>query len=173
MQGVLTGEIFSNEGVGTMVHADAYREVRPLREEDIPELLAMMGRSVRAAHLVPRDYEEVAARRDDFLLMSFDDNVVGCVAVHRYSGHDFGELACLYVKGSHEGHGYGAQLVAAAENKGREAGLQGLFALTNRAAKFFAARGYQCRDMDLLPLSRREQLEKSGRNSEVWAKEFF
>jgi N-acetylglutamate synthase-like GNAT family acetyltransferase len=50
--------------------------------------------------------------------------------------------------------------------------LQGLFALTNRAAKFFAARGYERKDMDLLPPSRREQLEKSGRNSEVWAKSF-
>lgn len=170
LQGALTAEIFSNEGVGTMVHTDAYREVRPLREEDIPELLAMMGRSVRAAHLVPRNYDQVANRLSDFLIMSFDDNVVGCVAVHRYQEHELGELACLYVKESHEGHGYGAQLVAAAETKGREEGLQGLFALTNRAAKFFALQGYQKSEMDLLPETRRQQLEASGRNSEVWAK---
>lgn len=153
-----------------MVHTDAYREIRPLREEDIPELLAMMGRSVRAAHLVPRDYEQVAERLADFLLMSFDDNVVGCVAVHRYQNHELGELACLYVKESHEGHGYGAQLVAAAETKGLEEGLQGLFALTNRAAKFFEGQGYEKREMDLLPPKRRQQLAASGRNSEVWAK---
>ena len=46
-QGVLVDELFSNEGVGTMVHADSYRMIRALREEDIPELLGMIGRSVR------------------------------------------------------------------------------------------------------------------------------
>lgn len=172
LQGALTSEIFSNEGVGTMVHTDSYREVRALREEDIPELLAMMGRSVRAAHLVPRTYEEVAARRDDFLLLTVDDNVIGCVAVHSYPGHDLGELACLYVKESHEGRHYGAEMVQAAEEKGQAAGMRGLFALTNRAAKFFEARGYERNVMSLLPPGRRRQLEESGRGSEVWAKWF-
>lgn len=172
LQGALTLEIFSNEGVGTMVHTDSYREVRALREEDIPELLAMMGRSVRAAHLVPRTYEEVAAKRDDFLLLTVDDNVIGCVAVHTYKGHDLGELACLYVKESHEGRSYGADMVVAAEAKGKAAGMKGLFALTNRAAKFFAARGYERKEMDLLPDGRRQQLQESGRDSEVWAKWF-
>ncbi|GHC47973.1 GNAT family N-acetyltransferase [Roseibacillus persicicus] len=172
LQGALTAEIFSNEGVGTMVHADSYREIRPLREEDIPELLAMMGRSVRASHLVPRTYEQVVSRLGDFLLLTVDDNVVGCVAVHGYPQHEMGELACLYVKESHEGRAYGAQLVEAAEQKGKDAGMNGLFALTNRAAKFFAARGYEKKEMNLLPDSRRQQLEASGRGSEVWAKWF-
>jgi amino-acid N-acetyltransferase len=44
-QGVLVDELFSNEGVGTMIHADSYRVIRELREEDIPELLGMIGRS--------------------------------------------------------------------------------------------------------------------------------
>ncbi|MGJ8723872.1 MAG: GNAT family N-acetyltransferase [Roseibacillus sp.] len=172
LQGALTSEIFSNEGVGTMVHTDSYREVRALREEDIPELLAMMGRSVRAAHLVPRTYEQVATRLGDFLLLTVDDNVVGCVAVHSYSGHDLGELACLYVKESHMGRNYGVELVNAAEEKGKNSGMKGLFALTNRAAKFFEGRGYERREMELLPEGRRKQLEESGRGSEVWAKWF-
>lgn len=170
LQGVLTSEIFSNEGVGTMVHADSYREVRPLREEDIPELLAMMGRSVRAAHLVPRTYEQVATRLGDFLLLTVDDNTVGCVAVHSYPGHDLGELACLYVKESHVGRNYGVELVLAAEKKAAEMGIKGVFALTNRAANFFAARGYEKKGMELLPDGRRRQLEESDRGSEVWAK---
>lgn len=172
LQGALTAEIFSNEGVGTMVHADAYRAVRQLREEDIPELLAMMGRSVRAAHLVPRDYEQVVERLGDFLVISFDDNVVGCVAVHSYPDCELGELACLYVKESHEGRGYGGLLASEAEEKGRAMGLSGLFALTNRAARFFHGRGYEKVSSESLPEVRRKQLEASGRNSEVWQKSF-
>lgn len=171
-QGVLTAEIFSNEGVGTMIHTDSYRDLRPLREEDIPELLAMMGRSVRASHLVLRTFEQVASCVDDFLLLTVDDNVVGSVAVHRYDGCEKGELACLYVKKSHEGRGYGSELVAAAEEKARKGGLTGVFALTNRAANFFKASGYERTEMSELPESRRRQLEESGRGSEVWLKAF-
>ena len=58
----------------------------------------------------------------------------------------------------------------AAEEKGRKAGMRGLFALTNRAAKFFEARGYEKKEMDFLPQERRKQLEESGRDSEVWVK---
>ena len=57
---------FSNEGVGTMVHADSYRMIRPLREEDIPELLGMIGRSVRRTKLVERTYEDIQSRIGGF-----------------------------------------------------------------------------------------------------------
>ena len=170
LQGALTSEIFSNEGVGTMVHSDSYRCLRGLREEDIPEVLAMMGRSVRATHLVPRTYDQVWERREDFLLLLVDDNVVGTVAVHAYDGSREGELACLYVKKSHEGRGYGGELVAAAEEKAREMGLQSVFALTNRAATFFSSLGYSLGLVGELPETRREQLSKSGRDSQVWRK---
>ena len=169
MQGVLVDELFSNEGVGTMVHTDAYEEIRALREEDAPELLAMIGRSVRAAHLVPRNYEDIVKRSEDFLVLSVDENVVGCVALHPFG--DCAELACLYVKQSHEGLGYGARLVAAAEEKARAGGVAQVFALSNRASDFFTkTMGYRVAGVEVLPEERRERLEASGRESVVLVK---
>ena len=109
-QGVLVAELFSNEGVGTMVHADSYRQIRPLREEDIPELLGMIGRSVRRTKLVARNYEDIYEHIEDYHVMTIDDNVVGCVALHEYPGEHTAEVACLYVKLNHEGRGYGRRL---------------------------------------------------------------
>ncbi len=83
-QGVLVDELFSNEGVGTMVHADSYRVIRELREDDIPELLGMIGRVVRRTKLVPRNYEDIHGKISDYHVMTIDDNVVGCVALHEY-----------------------------------------------------------------------------------------
>lgn len=169
LQGVLADELFSNEGVGTMVHTDSYREVRALREEDIPELLAMIGRSVRRAHLVPRDYDEIVEKSADFQVLCVDDNVVGCVALHCYG--PIGEVACLYVKQSHEGSGHGKILVKAAEAKARELGLREVFALTNRASEFFGILGYSEITQDRVPAERRKRLEQSARQSVVLAKE--
>ena len=169
-QGVLADELFSNEGVGTMVHADSYRAVRALREDDVPELLAMIGRSVRASHLVPRDYEDILQRADDFLVLCVDDNVVGCVAVHRHRA-DLAELACLYVKQSHECRGYGKLLVEAAEERARELKVQVVFALTNRAVPFFENLGYRTADSSIVPEVRASKCEESGRTSTVLTKD--
>ena len=168
-QGVLADELFSNEGAGTMVHADDYRELRPLREDDVPELLAMIGRSVRASHLVPRDYDEILGTADDFLVLCVDDNVVGCVALHSCS-QDVAEVACLYVKQSHEGLGYGKALVEAAEERARERGIGSTFVLTTRAVPFFENLGYEGADLAIVPEERIRKFEESDRGSKVLSK---
>ncbi|MCH7225353.1 GNAT family N-acetyltransferase [Haloferula sp. A504] len=171
-QGVLVDELFSNEGVGTMIHADAYREIRPLRDEDIPELLGMIGRVVRRTKLVPRNYEDILARIDEYHVMTIDGNVVGCVALHHYDSSELAEVACLYVKMAHEGRGYGADLVRHAERVAADAGVAGVFALTNRSAGFFRDQlGYAEGGKEDLPESRRRQLEESGRDSRVFLRQ--
>ncbi len=169
-QGVLVDELFSNEGVGTMVHADSYRVIRKLREEDIPELLGMIGRSVRRTKLVERTYEDIQSRIEDFYVMAIDDNVVGCVALHEYPEGHCAEVACLYVKQAHEGRGYGIDLVRHVEAVARERGIPRVFALSNRAAHFFTGKlGYDSATVEDLPEARRAQFETSGRDSLVFS----
>ena len=169
-QGVLVDELFSNEGVGTMVHADSYRVIRALREEDIPELLGMIGRSVRRTKLVERTYEGIQSRVEDFYVMAIDDNVVGCVALHEHPAEGCAEVACLYVKQAHEGRGYGIDLVRHVEKVARERGIPRVFALSNRAAEFFTGKlGYQLDSVAGLPGKRRAELETSGRDSLVFS----
>ena len=170
-QGVLVDELFSNEGVGTMIYADSYRMIRPLREEDIPELLGMIGRSVRRTKLVERTYEDIQSHLGDFHVMTIDDNVVGCVALHVYQDEACAEVACLYVKKAHEDRGYGMDLVRHAESIARQHGIPRVFALTNRAADFFGKRlGYAPATVDALPRRRRDQYEASGRDSLVFSR---
>ncbi len=171
-QGILVDELFSNEGVGTMIHADSYRVIRELREDDIPELLGMIGRVVRRTKLVARNYEDIQTKIDDYRVMAIDDNVVGCVALHEYTGENCAEVACLYVKQAHEGRGYGHELVAYAEEIAREKCIPRVFALTNRAADFFKRSGYIQTDVSALPAKRRAQFEASGRDSLVFEKKF-
>lgn len=172
-QGVLVDELFSNEGVGTMVHADSYRVIRPLREEDIPELLGMIGRSVRRTKLVERTYEDIQSKIGDFHVLAIDDNVVGCVALHEYPAEACAEVACLYVKQAHERRGYGIELVRHAEAVAKNRGIPRVFALSNRAADFFIQRlDYSEATLEVLPVVRRHQYEASGRDSRVLSKVF-
>lgn len=169
-QGVLVDELFSNEGVGTMIHADSYRIIRELRDDDIPELLGMIGRVVRRTKLIARTYEDIQARIEDYHVMTIDDNVVGCVALHSYPSENCAEVACLYVKQAHEGRGYGVELVAHAENLAKQKNIPRVVALTTRAADFFKRAGYSQADLSVLPEKRREQYVASGRDSLVFEK---
>lgn len=169
-QGVLVDELFSNEGVGTMVHADSYRVIRQLRDDDIPELLGMIGRVVRRTKLVARTYEDIIGKVADYHVMTIDDNVVGCVALHEYSSENCAEVACLYVKQAHEGRGYGYELVNHAEQLASEKSIPRVFALTNRSAYFFERAGYAQTDLEALPEKRKAQFIASGRDSLVFEK---
>ena len=168
--GVILSELFSTEGVGTMIYTDSYRKVRQLKDEDISEMLSMIGRSVRNTHLVPRTYEDVKENISAYYVMEVDDNVVGCGALYEYQ--DCAEIACLYVKQSHEKTGYGAEIVKFLEQVASEKGISKVFALSNRAATFFMeVLGYTEQSIETLPAARKQRLLGSGRDSRAFYKQ--
>lgn len=170
-RGVLVDELFSEEGVGTMVHTDSYREIRPLAVDDIPELLSMIARSVVDASLVDRSYEDILSHLDSYHVFTLDESIVGCVAIYPYPEDDCAELGCLYIKKHYAGHGYGRALCRFAEQRARELGLGHIFAVSKSAVDYFRDRlHYAQLSRDMLPASRRDALEKSGRPSEVFGR---
>ena len=168
-RGVLLDEIFSEEGVGTMVHADSYREIRPLREDDIPELLSMIARSMVDAKLVHRTYEGIRDSLQSYYVYTLDDTIVGCVALYPYPEDSCAELGCLFIKKNYEGHGYGRAMCRFVEAKAREMGFRSIFAVSQSAVAYFRDRlNYAPMPRTALPAARLSSLEASGRASEVF-----
>jgi amino-acid N-acetyltransferase len=172
---VLLAELFSNEGVGSMIHADEYRQIRAAEPSDVAILQTMMQQSVDDAALLPRTKKQISDRLQDFYVLELDGNPVGSVAVHTFAMDDqpgiLAELACLYVKRSHKNQGHGQRLVAFAEEVAKQRGATELFALSTQAFRFFEEKmGFAVSSPDLLPKSRRLDYDKSGRNSKVLAK---
>jgi amino-acid N-acetyltransferase len=169
----LLAELFSNEGVGTMIHADDYQQVRKARAADVPALLSMMQQSMDDAALVPRTREQVQAKIKDFFVLELDGNAIGSVAVHDFEegGVKMAEIACLFVRRSHKNKGHGQKLVAFAEETARQRGCARIFALSTQAFRFFEEKlGYEVAEVSELPKTRREKYEKTGRNSKVLIK---
>ncbi len=173
---VLLAELFSNEGVGTMIHADEYQQIRKARTNDIPSLISMMRQSVEDSALVQRSRAQILGRINDFFVLEFDGHPVGSVAVHAYDTDDgtgkVAEIACLYVRRSHKNKGHGQKLVAFAEETARQRGIEHIFALSTQAFRFFEEKmGYTVTTPAIMPSARREEYEKSGRNSKVLTKD--
>jgi amino-acid N-acetyltransferase len=173
---VLLAELFSNEGVGTMVHADDYQQIHKATPSDVPHLLSMMQQSVDDAALLPRTRKQISERINDFFVLELDGNPVGSVAVHLHpldgKAGLLAEIACLHVNRSHKNQGYGQRLVAYAEEVARQRGAENIFALSTQAFRFFEEKmSYSVSTPDALPSARRQSYDKSGRNSKVlWKK---
>ena len=171
-RGVLLDEIFSEEGVGSMVHTDSYREIRPLREEDIPELLSMIARCVVDEKLVQRTYESIHSEMESYYVYTLDDTIVGCVALYPYPAYACAELGCLFIRRDYEGHGYGRALCRFVEDKARRLGFRSIFAISQSAVDYFRNRlHYATLPRSVLPPQRLAVLESSGRRSEVFGRE--
>ncbi len=167
----LLAEVFSNEGIGTLIYANEYQQVRPAKKKDIRSIQMLTKNSVESSELVKRTRGMIEKQLGDYYLFEIDKNTVACVALHTYPEVNKGELACLYVSPSHENQGIGQKLIQFVENKARELGLSELLTLSTQAFTYFQSKaGFSEGTPDDLPPSRREKYDQSGRNSKVLVK---
>lgn len=167
----LLAEVFSNEGIGTLIYADQYQQIRKAMKKDVRAILKLTKPSMASDELVKRTRNTVEKQLGDYYLFEIDKNPVACVALHVYPEQKKGELACLYVDASHENQGIGVKLLQFVETKARELGLNELIALSTQAFTYFQSKGgFVEGTADDLPPSRREKYEQSGRNSKVLRK---
>lgn len=169
-EGLLT-EIFSNEGIGTMVYANEYQAVRRALKKDVRAIRNLIRESVEQEELVNRSRQEILSHLNDYYVFQIDGNIVGCVALHIQPGGEKAELACLSVSGANENMGIGQKLMLFVENAAREKGIKSIFLLSTRAFNYFQQKGgYKEGSPTDLPPVRREKYENNGRNSKVLIK---
>jgi amino-acid N-acetyltransferase len=169
-EGLLT-EVFSNEGVGTLVHANEYQSIRKAQKRDLRTIYSLIQRGVEADELLKRTKADVERLIDDYFVFEVDKNPVACGALHSYPTYKKAEIASIYVDPRHENQGIGAKLVKYAEDQARTAGYDQVYCLSTQAINFFVNKGgFQLGTPDDLPPPRRDLYDRSGRKSQVLVK---
>jgi len=169
----LLAEVFSNEGIGTLVYANEYQQIRPAKKKDVRAIQLLTAKGIKADELVKRTRASIEKTLGDYYIFEIDRNPVACVALHVYPDLNKGELAGLFVNPSHENQGIGRKLIQFVETKARELGLSELLALSTQAFTYFQSKGGFVEGRpDDLPPARREKYDQSGRNSKVLVKRF-
>ena len=167
----MLAEVFSNDGIGTLIYANEYQQIRPAKKKDIRAIQLLTKAAVESDELVKRSRAVIDKSLGDYFIFEIDKNPVACVALHVYPESKKGELACLYVSASHENQGIGRKLIQFIENKARELNLSELLTLSTQAFTYFQSKGgFAEGTPDDLPPARREKYEQSGRNSKVLVK---
>ena len=165
----ILAELFSTEGIGTMIHVDAYETLRPATLGDLEGMAQMTRRAVEEGQLLPRSRQQILDRLDDYCVVEMDHNLVGIVAVHLYPEEGCAEVASLHVRPTHLGRGYGAAMMRWVEDRARAAGIKHLFGYTTQASDYFIDRcGFEeTGDTSWVPKERLEKAVRSARNSRL------
>ena len=167
----LLAEVFSNEGIGTLIYANEYQQIRRVMKKDLRNLLILTKNSVANEELIKRTRTSLEKQLGDYYIFEIDKNPVACIALHVYPEQNKGEMGYLFVSPSHENQGIGRKLIQFVESKARELGLAELIALSTQAFNYLISKGgFVEGSPDDLPPTRREKYDQSGRKSKVLVK---
>jgi amino-acid N-acetyltransferase len=171
MDGLLN-EIFSNEGVGTLIHGNEYQQIRQATKRDVRAIHNLTRQAVKREELLHRTQAAIEKNIEQFYVFEIDENIIACVSLNLYPDKaKFAEVGSLYVMPFYHHRGIGKKMVDYACMMAKERGVTTVIALSTQAISFFTSVvGFEEAEKDVLPESRLKAYEDSGRNSRVMIK---
>ncbi|HRD65642.1 MAG TPA: amino-acid N-acetyltransferase [Candidatus Competibacter sp.] len=169
VDGALLLELFTRDGIGTLVTADIYEGLRPATIDDVGGILELIRPLEEDGTLVRRSRERLEVEIERFVLLERDGTIIGCMALYPFSEERLAELACVAMHPNYRNSGRAETLLRYVEQQAREHGLSRLFVLTTRAAHWFQERGFEPADVTDLPV-RKQTLYNWQRRSKVFIK---
>jgi amino-acid N-acetyltransferase len=110
IDGVLLQELFSRDGIGTLLSTSSFDAIRPARIEDIGGILELISPLEEEGVLVRRSREKMETEINDYTVLTRDDSVIACAALHIYTDEKVAELASLVVHSDYEKNAKGSYL---------------------------------------------------------------
>jgi len=169
MDGAMLLELFTRDGVGTMVAATALANIRNATIDDVGGILAIIEPLEEQGVLVRRSRERLESEIERFVVAEYDGNIVGCAALYAFPDEKIGELAALAVQPDFRREGYGEALLREIEVRARKLRLTELFVLTTKSAHWFLERGFRTAAVADLP-QQKQSLYNFQRKSLVYRK---
>lgn len=169
IDGALLLELFTRDGIGTLITADRYENMRKASIDDVGGILELIAPLEAEGVLVRRSRERLETEIDYFMVMERDGMVIACAALYPFEKEHAAEVACLAVHPAYRDSGRGEALLNAMEHHAQQRGIQYLFALTTQTTHWFRERGFQSGKVENLPV-KRQRLYNYQRKSKVFIK---
>jgi amino-acid N-acetyltransferase len=169
IDGAVLLEIFSHDGVGTMVSRDDLEFLREASPDDVGAILQLIEPLEADGTLLPRGRHVIERDIANFSVIEHDGKLFGCAALYCYPDEKMAEMACLSVTPEAQGQGDGERMLKHIEQRARAAGAKMLFVLTTRTAHWFLKRGFKAASPQDLP-QEKQKIYSPARNSQVYIK---
>lgn len=164
-EGALLLELFTRDGIGTLISSTAFETLRPASLNDIGGILELIKPLEQQGTLVKRSREKLEMEINDYIVIERDGLIIGCTAFHGLD-ETTGIMACLAVHVDYQKAARGQRLFEDLVSKARQRGLKKLFVLTTQTSHWFIERGFLAADLDNLPVKLKSYYNPQ-RNSKV------
>jgi amino-acid N-acetyltransferase len=169
VNGALLLELFSRDGIGTLISSTAFEELRPATLNDIGGILELIKPLEQQGILAKRSREKIEMEIADYIVLKRDGLIIACIALHADLQGQFGAIACLAVHGDYRGAARGNRLLDAAYQKAAQLKLKSLFVLSTQTMHWFIERGFLLSELNSLP-EPLKVLYNPQRNSKILCK---
>lgn len=169
IDGAILQELFSRDGIGTLVSSTQFEELRRGTLRDIGGILELIVPLEQKGILVKRSRELLEMEIKSFSVIERDGLILGCAALKPFPDKVSGELACVALHPNYQGESRGTRLIEHIENNAIAMGLKKIFVLTTQTTHWFREHGFELTAASELPVSR-QVLYNFQRNSKVLVK---
>jgi amino-acid N-acetyltransferase len=169
VNGALLLELFSRDGIGTLISSTAYEELRTATLNDIGGILELIKPLEQQGILAKRSREKIEMEHSDYIVLERDGLIIACIALHANIEGQFGAIACLAVHRDYRGAARGNRLLEAAYQKAQQLRLKTLFVLSTQTMHWFIEHGFSLSAFNSLP-EPLKVLYNPQRNSKILCK---
>jgi len=170
--GVLLQELYTEEGVGTMIYTEKFESLRSATIDDINGILNLIHPLENKGILVKRSHQDLEREINNFHVITRDQKIIACAALYDTDDEQIGELACLAVDQKYRGGKRGDKLLGYITKLAHNQGKTKLLVLTTQTTDWFRERGFFKGNVEDLP-SNKKSLYNYKRNSQVLFKEIY
>jgi amino-acid N-acetyltransferase len=169
----LLNEIFSSEGVGSLIYGNDYQQIRRATRADARFIHSLIRSAVEREELIHRDLDAIESHIDDFYVFAVDGSIIACLTLLLDAEEPTtAEIGSLCVMPFHHKRGIGRKMVEFAALQAQNAGATQLVALSTQSSTFFTTTcGFSLSDDSVLPPARRDVAQANGRNAKVLVKQ--
>lgn len=151
VDGALLLELFTRDGVGTLISSTAFETIRPATLDDIGGIMELIKPLEAQGILVKRSREKLEMEIGDYIVIERDGLIIGCTAFHVMPDAETAEIACLAVHADYQRGERGASLLEYLTHKAAAARIGRLFVRSTQTAHWFLERGFTPCEVDDLP----------------------
>ena len=169
IDGAIIQELFTLDGIGTMVTELSLETMRQADIDDVGGIIKLIEPLENDGVLVRRGRERIEMEISHFYVMEHDNRTIGCAAIYPFSNASMAEFACLAIDPQYRGNGRGDKLFNYCQARAKELGFKQLFCLTTRTEHWFIERGFVEQPVEKLP-TEKQKLYNFQRKSKVFVK---
>ncbi len=155
--GALLMEVYTHDGIGTMVVDEKLESLREATADDVGGILQLIEPFERDGTLVRRERTEIERDIGNYTVIEHDGVIFGCAALYPFTEARTGEMAALTVSPLSQSQGDGERMLKRIEQRARALGLDSIFVLTTRTMHWFLKRGFQQAEPEWLPEARKRK----------------